>query len=112
VSTHRGVPDISADADPRSGFPVLCTVCGGWFTVGGTSVSSPLLAAMTNLAAKHSGAFAPSSTAELYSIYADLGEADKFYDVETGTCGAPAAARWDVCTGIGTPRTVTGLESN
>ncbi len=52
--TARQSPDISADADSASGVGVYCTVssCGGgpWWQVGGTSLASPLLAGVVNVA--------------------------------------------------------------
>lgn len=74
VGAQRGVPDISADANPDTGVWVTCGVgCGStpgdWFVFGGTSVSSPLLAAMTNGA----GRFAPNTASELTTIYANSG---------------------------------------
>jgi kumamolisin len=111
VGTHRGVPDVAADADPNSGFPVLCTTCGGWFQVGGTSLSSPLMAGMMNVAATKAGIFASSGTKELTHLYNRLGVATKFFDVTAGTCpGDSAAVGWDKCTGIGTPRGTKALK--
>ena len=51
----RQTPDIAADADPNSGAAVYCTYssCGGpgpWYQVGGTSLASPLLAGIVNIA--------------------------------------------------------------
>src|SRR6266571_3862145 len=51
----RQVPDVSADADPASGYAVYCTVSNsgcpssGWITVGGTSAAAPLWAGSTAL---------------------------------------------------------------
>jgi hypothetical protein len=65
---------------------------------------------MINLAATASGKFLSSSTTELKHIYGDLGTS-KFFDVTAGTCGGDsAAAGWDKCTGVGTPRGVNGLK--
>ncbi len=47
---NREVPDVSADADPATGYAVYCTVSaagcssGGWIEVGGTSAAAPLWA--------------------------------------------------------------------
>ena len=47
---NREVPDVSADADPATGYSVYCTVtiagcqAGGWMVVGGTSAAAPLWA--------------------------------------------------------------------
>ncbi len=51
----RQVPDISANADPATGYAIYCTVAPGcsasrpWLRVGGTSASAPLLAAAGTL---------------------------------------------------------------
>src|SRR6202020_2110504 len=70
----RGVPDISANSNPTTGvwiwdtFPYdpSGTPEAGWFTVGGTSVATPVLAGIVN----STGSFAPSSAAELTKLYA------------------------------------------
>jgi len=50
----RATPDVSLDADPASGVSVYDTVRfqgqSGWFTVGGTSASSPMWAARAAVA--------------------------------------------------------------
>ncbi len=115
VANRRGVPDISANADPASGVWVYCSVssCGAgpWFIVGGTSVSAPVLAGITNNAASFLG----SSDAQLTEIYRGLGTR-VFNDVAKGACsnGVQFAAvksitGWDACTGVGTPRGRNGL---
>ncbi|HET7017032.1 MAG TPA: S53 family peptidase [Streptosporangiaceae bacterium] len=43
----RGVPDVSADADPESGYLVFWN--GGWIQIGGTSAAAPLWAALMAL---------------------------------------------------------------
>lgn len=65
VGAMRGVPDIAAVADPTTGVWVFDSGNGGWFTVGGTSVSAPLLAGIVN----SSGHFYASSSVELTKIY-------------------------------------------
>lgn len=120
VGARRGVPDISADAYPYTGVWIVCgTGCGApagsWNVIGGTSVASPLVAAMVNAA----GGFAASSAAELTKVYAGLGTT-KFYDIKRGICGhhagfqttggtAPAVTAWDFCTGVGSPHGLSGL---
>ncbi len=104
----RGVPDISFDADPNTGVSVYdstsCQGMSGWMVFGGTSVSSPCLAGLTNA----SGGFERDSAYQLGSIYA--GSPSYFYDVLTGTAGKYQAGQfWDYVTGIGTPRTLSGL---
>jgi len=46
--THRGVPDMSAVANPRTGVWVYNKNAGGWIIAGGTSVASPVIAAIAN----------------------------------------------------------------
>lgn len=116
VGAHRGVPDVSADADPASGMWVRCSTsaCGGsgaWWIVGGTSLASPLIAGITN----NAGHFRASSAAELQVIYNELGGA-RFNDITSGKCGngtngafVNAITGWDRCTGVGTPKGKTGL---
>ena len=106
VGTQRGVADISADADPHTG--VWVHVAGQWLIFGGTSVSCPILAAITNTA-KH---FLPSTTAELNRVYHGLGT-NVFSDIKRGTCSVgqsrQAMAGYDFCTGVGSPKGLKGL---
>ncbi len=50
-ASNRAMADISADADPNTGLAVYDTLgYSGWLQVGGTSLSSPLVASMYALA--------------------------------------------------------------
>src|SRR5271165_5599302 len=107
---HRGTPDWAADASTSSPVAIYSTTgCGGWCAVGGTSVSSPTLAGITNAA----GSFAnhtPSELQKTYNWYRTPGLYRKyFYDVTKGSNGAPAKLGWDECTGLGTPRNLAGF---
>jgi subtilase family serine protease len=106
----RQTPDISFDADPASGAFVRSN--GNWYIVGGTSLSAPALAGVMNnsnnqlgVAPRNGGYF---SNMENNLLYAQLGSnkayASNFYDVTSGSNGAPAVAGWDACTGVGSPR--------
>jgi subtilase family serine protease len=108
VGTHRGIPDIAADANPETGAWVYDTIPYGgeelnWVILGGTSVASPAAAAMVNSA----GTFNASTEAELTEMYANIGNTKAFKDVVKGACGnAPSgkvAVGYDLCTGIGAP---------
>jgi subtilase family serine protease len=104
---HRGVPDISYDADPNTGVSVYdstaCQGMSGWMVFGGTSVSSPSLAGLTNA----SGGFELNSVSQLTTSYASV---NYFNDIVSGTAGSyKAAAGWDYVTGLGTPKTLTGM---
>ena len=49
--TGRSYADVSADADPYSGLVTYDSAEGGWFSVGGTSLASPLTAAFEAITA-------------------------------------------------------------
>jgi len=112
--SFRQTPDISFNADPSSGVYVYDTDTspGGFFIVGGTSVSSPALAGIVNASNNRLGQAPPGGgfydTLEdnlLYSqLYAKTAYAANFYDVKTGSNGRPVGAGYDQCTGIGSPR--------
>ncbi len=110
VGSKRGVPDVAAVADPRTGVWVYNSTYGGgpWQTVGGTSVASPVIAAIVNSA----GQFQTSSAAELASIYSTVGTVGAGWsDISSGACGSYdgflAILGWDPCTGVGTPRGIS-----
>jgi kumamolisin len=109
TGSHRGVPDISSDADPNTGVAVYDSTAyqgyKGWMVFGGTSVSSPCLAGMVNA----SGVSFTSTTAfltNLYSLY--LHTPSVFRDITSGNNGFPALVGWDYTTGVGAP---TGTSS-
>jgi hypothetical protein len=100
--TKRLDNDISAVADPYTGFDIYDSYVyqpefiPGWVTAGGTSLSSPLIAALYGLAGGSHGASYPAAT-----LYEHLGETSALYDVTTGgngycdgeapgPCGEPA----------------------
>jgi subtilase family serine protease len=115
VGTHRGTPDLSAVANPYTGvwvydsFPQYgAYFASSWWIVGGTSVSSPLLAGIVN----NAGSFSASSSAELSLIYTNLGVAANFSDITYGACnyymGSAAVTGYDLCTGVGSPKGKAG----
>ena len=60
VCSKRAVVDVSADADPNSGAAVYATYGStGWVQVGGTSLASPLIAAVYALSGNTSNGTAP-----------------------------------------------------
>jgi subtilase family serine protease len=109
VGTHRGIPDVAAIANPRTGVWVYdsydtgSTVASHWNIFGGTSVASPLWAAIVN----RSGHFTASSVAELTDIYANATVLSDYRDIAYGSCGYyegwVATTHWDPCTGNGAP---------
>ncbi|HKI90842.1 MAG TPA: S53 family peptidase, partial [Gaiellaceae bacterium] len=91
--TARATPDVSLDADPASGVSVYDSVRyqgqKGWFTVGGTSASSPMWAA----ASADTGGSVNAGT-----VY---GSTITFRDITSGNNGAPCLVGYDLCTGRG-----------
>jgi len=110
----RMTPDMSFNADPASG--VYVTYSGTWYIVGGTSLSAPALAGIVNnsnnqlgmatlFSVSGSGYFTNAENNLLYSQLLNHKEyVTNFYDVTTGSNGAPALPLWDYCTGVGSPR--------
>ena len=98
--THRGVPDVAADASPQSGYEIL--VGGQSTVVGGTSAVAPLWAALiARISATQSGAVG-FVNAKLYAAKS-VG-----HDITRGNNGAfEATAGWDACTGLGSPEGAT-----
>jgi subtilase family serine protease len=101
---HRMVADVSADADPNTGAAVYDSVNyqgqKGWFQVGGTSLSSPLIAGIYALAG---GSVSPS-------LPYTKGSASNLHDVisgNNGSCGGSylctALTGYDGPTGLGSP---------
>jgi len=94
----RGVPDVSGDADPESGYEVR--VDGKTMVIGGTSAVAPLwagLIALNNAQNKATAGFLQPT------IYTAKGKA-AFNDITSGNNGAfTAGPGWDACTGLGSP---------
>src|SRR5208337_594542 len=95
----RGVPDVSGDADPSTGYNIL--VDGESAVFGGTSAVAPLWAALVarinQQMGKPIGFLNPL-------IYAQAVEASGFHDITQGNNGSFSAAQgWDPCTGLGSP---------
>ncbi|HTU97659.1 MAG TPA: S53 family peptidase [Solirubrobacteraceae bacterium] len=93
----RGVPDVSLDADPESGYDVV--VDGSVEGIGGTSASAP---SWQGIWARVNGANTGLGFAGpvLYSS----GESSSFNDITIGSNGAyTAGPGYDLVTGLGTP---------
>ena len=105
----REVPDVSADADPSTGYLVYWD--GSWSGIGGTSGAAPLWAAFTALAnasAACNGVPIGFANPLLYTA-AGTGYAADFNDVTQGSNDVdglglyPATTGYDMATGLGTP---------
>jgi kumamolisin len=95
--TARGLPDVSGDADPDTGYSVL--IDGTSTVLGGTSAVAPLWAALIARCQQSSGQQLTDLGARLYGA-----EAAGFRDVtQGGNGGYTAGPGWDPCTGLGVP---------
>jgi subtilase family serine protease len=78
----RGVPDLSADADPASGVPIIQDGAFSSYVWGGTSLSAPLTAGMTATVQSSTRFFTIGDLApSLYLLY--LQENGRFYVQQT-----------------------------
>jgi kumamolisin len=95
----RGVPDVSGDADPASGYQIV--VGGTWQTIGGTSAVAPLWSGLAALLNEGLG----SSVGFLQPfLYTPSVRTACFRDITSGGNGAyQSATGWDACTGLGSP---------
>src|SRR6266516_1645293 len=110
----REVPDISADADPSTGYAMYCTVTNagcpstGWISVGGTSASAPLWAgsmALINQYLQSQGkSVIGNANPALYGLFNSQQQSPAFHDVSSGNNLYYAATNgYDMGSGIGTP---------
>jgi len=116
IGATRGVPDVAADADHRTGMAFAFSdgrqhyiLIGG----GGTSVAAPLWAAVIALADQYAGRDLGFVNPALYRIGRSAHYHQAFHDVTTGTntvkfptqtiTGYQAAPGWDPVTGLGSP---------
>ncbi len=102
ASGGRGVPDVAADADPRTGYQVV--VDGSSVVYGGTSAVAPLwaglVARVVQLTGNRTGLIQPVLYAGATAGHTSPG----LWDVTEGSNGGyRAAPGWDPCTGLGVP---------
>ena len=110
--SHRAVADVAAVADPTTGVAVYDSFAfegtGGWLTFGGTSVASPIIAAVFALAGNTA-----SVTDGSYVWKHHSGGVNDVTSGSNGSCPTPrwCAARrgWDGPTGWGTPKGVAAF---
>jgi len=94
----RGVPDVSGNADPNTGYTIR--VDGKTMVIGGTSAVAPLWAGLIALANQQNAKSAGFINPVIYPAKAKTA----FRDITQGNNGAFAAdPGWDACTGLGTP---------
>src|SRR5262249_39566270 len=107
--TRRAEADVSAVADPATGVSVYDTFGTGtqWLVFGGTSVASPIIAAVFALANNSGG-----DNNYTYNHFATA----NFNDITSGNTGScspsqlcTARVGWDGPTGLGTPHGLGGF---
>jgi subtilase family serine protease len=123
----REVPDVSANADPYTGYAEYCTgnpnppdysTCGtfsgsetppGWFGIGGTSLSSPLWSAIIGDRDGYWHGRTGNANPLLYALYRTQYQ-EFFHDItgfgqSTNNNGLyPTTPGFDLATGIGSPK--------
>ena len=111
---NREVPDVSADADPATGYAVYCTVTAagcsssGWTTSGGTSASAPLWAGSTAIINEYLQKQGKSrigfANPALYALEHTQQPYLPFHDITTGNnLYYPATNGYDLASGWGSP---------
>lgn len=95
----RGVPDMSANADPITGYDVVYN--GQHMNVGGTSAVAPMNTALVSLICALTGRKLGFYQPAMYAMF----KAGKgFNDITSGNNGANAATKgWDAASGLGSP---------
>ena len=111
---NREVPDVSADADPATGYATYCTVTNagcpstGWITIGGTSAAAPLWAGSMTLIDQYlqsqGKAVVGSANPVLYGLFNTQQQLPAFHDVTSGNnLHYNAGPGYDMASGIGSP---------
>jgi kumamolisin len=112
----RGVPDVTGDGDPDTGYNVL--VDGQQEQIGGTSAVAPLWAGLLALINQKLNGRVGFVNPQLYALAANSGA---FHDITAGNnrvsyqsfnnVGYDAGPGWDACSGLGSPdgNTLSGL---
>ncbi len=110
----RGVPDVSGDADPATGY--IVRVDGQSTVFGGTSAVAPLWASLLSLINEQLGHpvgyVNPFFYDKLVTQKSNSAKEEGFDDITQGNNGAyQARIGWDACTGLGSPNGEKLLDS-
>ncbi len=115
ITSMRGVPDVSADADHSTGMTLIFSNKSKCMTTGagGTSASTPLWGGVVALADQLGGRHLGFVNAGIYRIATSRSYRAAFHDVTTGdntistskgsVTGYEASPGWDPVTGWGSP---------
>jgi len=115
-NSYRCIPDISLCGNPSSGVVVYCSQYGGWFVVGGSSLSCPLTAGILAVANQfrklankpllNTTQISQSGHVQTFfykTLYSNKNlYSQNFYDVKKGLDGAfVSKTGYDIATGLG-----------
>jgi kumamolisin len=108
----RGVPDVTGDGDPNSGYNIL--VDEQPMPIGGTSAVAPLWAGLIARINQKLGGRVGFINPQIYSLAPNSGA---FHDITDGdnrctyknfhNVGYDSGPGWDACSGLGSPNGVT-----
>ncbi|MGB8346324.1 MAG: S53 family peptidase [Ktedonobacteraceae bacterium] len=111
IKGRRGVPDVSADANPLTGLAFYED--GTWGLAGGTSAAAPLWAGLMAIADQMAGKGLGFINPTLYKLALSNRYALDFHDITSGNNsvnsqgvnvpGYAAVRGWDPVTGLGSP---------
>lgn len=111
-ASAREVPDVSAAADPATGYAIYCATAAcysiGWLSVGGTSAAAPLWAGIVADANDYLHQLGKtrlgSATGMIYGIAGSNQPYAAFHDVQVGSnLYYYAGPGYDLATGLGSP---------
>jgi subtilase family serine protease len=119
----REVPDVSADADPYTGYGEYCTgsvstpnsqcaLYDGWFAIGGTSLSTPLWAAVIADRDSYAGGRTGNINPLVYlwlrtdpgTYFTDITGIGPLQQAATNNGLFPTTPGYDEATGVGSPK--------
>jgi subtilase family serine protease len=117
IGAMRGVPDVAADANPNTGFPIVTSSGSGNDSIsvhGGTSESAPIWAGVIALADQYAKRHLGFVNSAIYRIAESSEYHRAFHDIVTGptntakfhngtVVGYRASPGWDPVTGWGSP---------
>lgn len=111
LAGKRGLPDIAANANPRTA--MVLYIGGGWQQIGGTSASTPLWGAIIAIANQMAGHPLGFINAALYKVAQGSHAQADFRDIVVGNNSVPQPVQvqgystekgWDAVTGWGAPQ--------
>ncbi len=111
---YRQVPDVTANADPATGYAMYCTVtnagcnANGWLVVGGTSGAAPVWSGSAALFNQYLQANGQKrigyANPTLYALFNAQQGFPPFHDITAGNnLYYPATAAYDLASGMGSP---------